>query len=122
MLFCLRFATATETPCPGPGQALEPYISEEIMRLHHTAHHQAYVNGLNAAEEAYKAAKSTREQIGLQRAIKFNGGGAAPPPPFLFRRPPPLPPRSRAPTNQTPFLRVLRCSGHINHSLFWKNL
>jgi len=56
------------------------------MELHHSKHHQAYVNGLNAAEEAYVKAPSTREKIALQAALKFNGGG------------------------------------HINHSLFWKNL
>lgn len=47
------------------------------MELHHTKHHQAYVNGLNAAEEQLKNAKSIQEQIGLQAAIKFNGGGAS---------------------------------------------
>ncbi|KAG6857493.1 hypothetical protein H0H87_002118 [Tephrocybe sp. NHM501043] len=66
--------------------ALEPHISSEIMKLHHTKHHQAYVNGLNAAEESYAKAESTKEKIALQAALKFNGGG------------------------------------HINHSLFWKNL
>ncbi|KAH9957829.1 Mn superoxide dismutase [Russula dissimulans] len=66
--------------------ALEPYISAEIMELHHAKHHQAYVNGLNASEEAYAKAPSTYERISLQPALKFNGGG------------------------------------HINHSLFWKNL
>jgi len=55
--------------------ALEPHISEEIMKLHHTKHHQAYVNGLNAAEESYAKAKSPKEQIALQAALKFNGGG-----------------------------------------------
>ncbi|MGI0079690.1 MAG: superoxide dismutase, partial [Nitrososphaerales archaeon] len=25
--------------------ALEPYISQEIMKLHHDKHHLAYVNG-----------------------------------------------------------------------------
>ena len=59
-----------------PSQALEPYISKQIMELHHTKHHQAYVNGLNAAEEQLKKSKSIEEQIGLQAAIKFNGGGA----------------------------------------------
>ncbi|PMD48968.1 hypothetical protein L207DRAFT_550731 [Hyaloscypha variabilis F] len=29
--------------------ALEPYISEQIMTLHHSKHHQLYVNNLNAA-------------------------------------------------------------------------
>lgn len=56
-------------------KALEPYISAEIMELHHTKHHQAYVNGLNAAEEAYVKAPSTRERIALQAALRFNGGG-----------------------------------------------
>jgi Fe-Mn family superoxide dismutase len=45
------------------------------MELHHTKHHQGYVNGLNAAEEAYLKAPSTRDKIALQAALKFNGGG-----------------------------------------------
>jgi len=31
--------------------SLEPYISAEIMTLHQTKHHQAYINGANAALE-----------------------------------------------------------------------
>lgn len=31
--------------------ALEPVISAEIMQLHHSKHHAAYVNNLNVAEE-----------------------------------------------------------------------
>ncbi|KAH9474683.1 Superoxide dismutase [Mn], mitochondrial [Psilocybe cubensis] len=76
----------TLPPLPYAYDALEPYIAEEIMTLHHTKHHQTYVNGLNAAEEAYAATDSTAKRISLQNALKFNGGG------------------------------------HINHSLFWKNL
>ncbi len=45
------------------------------MELHHSKHHQAYVNGLNAAEEAYAKAAAPKEQIKLQSALKFNGGG-----------------------------------------------
>ena len=45
------------------------------MTLHHTKHHQAYVNGLNDAEEKYSKATTTEEKITLQSAIKFNGGG-----------------------------------------------
>lgn len=57
---------------------LEPVISEEIMRIHHTKHHQAYVNNLNAALEKYAAAEAKGDvaaMIALQSAIKFNGGG-----------------------------------------------
>lgn len=45
------------------------------MKLHHQKHHQAYVNGLNAAEEAYAKSVSTKDHIALQSALKFNGGG-----------------------------------------------
>lgn len=55
--------------------ALEPYISEKIMTLHHTKHHQAYVNALNAAEANYVQAATPKERIALQAAIRFNGGG-----------------------------------------------
>jgi hypothetical protein len=58
-----------------PYNALEPYISEEIMVLHHTKHHQTYVNALNASEKAYADAGTPKERIALQAAIKFNGGG-----------------------------------------------
>ena len=65
----------TLPPLPYPYEALEPYISREIMTLHHTKHHQTYVNALNAAEQAYAKAQSPRERIALQAALKFNGGG-----------------------------------------------
>ena len=51
------------------------------MELHHSKHHQAYVNGLNAAEESYAKAPSPKDQIRLQAALKFNGGGECPPRP-----------------------------------------
>ena len=58
--------------------ALEPVISWQIMELHYTKHHQAYVNNLNAALEKYQEAESKNDvaaMIALQQAIKFNGGG-----------------------------------------------
>ena len=45
------------------------------MKLHHLKHHQAYVNGLNTAEEAYVKSHSVNERIALHAALKFNGGG-----------------------------------------------
>lgn len=58
--------------------ALEPFISGQIMQIHHTKHHQAYVNNLNIALEKYEkaqAANNISEMIALQGAIRFNGGG-----------------------------------------------
>lgn len=57
---------------------LEPVISAEIMQLHYTKHHQAYVNNLNKALTDYAAAESKNDlaqMVALQSAIKFNGGG-----------------------------------------------
>ena len=45
------------------------------MELHHTKHHQAYVNGLIAPEDAYFKTPLTRDQIALQATLKFNGRG-----------------------------------------------
>ncbi|KAM0268516.1 hypothetical protein ACHAPA_005046 [Fusarium lateritium] len=58
--------------------ALEPSICAQIMELHHSKHHQAYVTNLNAALKTYSTATSSNDiagQIALQSAIKFNGGG-----------------------------------------------
>lgn len=58
--------------------ALEPIISAEIMQLHYSKHHNAYVTNLNAALEKYKEAEMKNDiaaMIGLQQAIRFNGGG-----------------------------------------------
>ncbi len=58
--------------------ALEPVISAEIMRLHHSKHHQTYINNLNAALEKFKEAAKNKDVAGMiavQGAIKFNGGG-----------------------------------------------
>ena len=38
--------------------ALEPVISAEIMQLHHSKHHQTYVNNYNVAEEKLAEAVS----------------------------------------------------------------
>lgn len=74
--------------------ALEPYISEEIMKLHHDKHHAAYVNNLNAAVEKHpdlfdKTAEDLLKDLNnipedIRTAVKNNGGG------------------------------------HVNHSMFWE--
>ena len=70
--------------------ALEPFISGEIMELHHSKHHAGYVTGANAAlaalEEARKSGDAADKVATISKNLAFNLGG------------------------------------HINHSLFWKNL
>ena len=65
-------------PLPYDFSALEPVISAEIMELHYTKHHKAYVTNLNVALEKYHEAETKNDvsqMISLQAAIKFNGGG-----------------------------------------------
>jgi len=58
--------------------ALEPAISGQIMELHHSKHHQTYVNSYNTAADQYAAAEASNDiasKIALQAAINFHGGG-----------------------------------------------
>jgi len=58
--------------------ALEPTISAEIMKLHHSKHHATYIANLNAAEEKLADAQAKNDVnaiIALAPALKFNGGG-----------------------------------------------
>lgn len=65
-------------PLPYDFNALEPFISAEIMTLHYTKHHQTYVNNLNKALEQYNEAAQKKDLAAMESllsAIKFNGGG-----------------------------------------------
>ncbi|MGH7799436.1 MAG: superoxide dismutase [Thermodesulfobacteriota bacterium] len=74
-------------------EALEPHIDARTMEIHHTKHHQTYVNNLNAALEKHHnlQTKSVEELIkdlnaipeDIRTAVRNNGGG------------------------------------HLNHSMFW---
>ena len=69
--------------------SLEPWISGQIMELHHDKHHATYVAGANTALEKMAEARESGE-FGtvpmLEKNLAFNLGG------------------------------------HVNHSIFWKNL
>jgi Fe-Mn family superoxide dismutase len=65
--------------------ALEPYIDELTMSIHHGKHHAAYVNNLNAALEKYPELqeKSLEDLLtsldsvpeDIRAAVRNNGGG-----------------------------------------------
>jgi Fe-Mn family superoxide dismutase len=74
--------------------ALEPYVDAQTMEIHHSKHHQAYVNNLNAALEKHPELqeKDIKDLVAnlnevpedIRGAVRNNGGG------------------------------------HLNHSMFWK--
>ncbi|MFA5929733.1 MAG: superoxide dismutase [Candidatus Micrarchaeia archaeon] len=58
--------------------ALEPYIDEATMKLHHDKHHAAYVNGLNAALSKLSDARAKGDFASVQalsKAVAFHGSG-----------------------------------------------
>jgi len=58
--------------------ALEPYIDEQTVRLHHDRHHQGYVNGLNAALKRLGEARAEADYSAVRallRAVAFHGSG-----------------------------------------------
>lgn len=76
--------------------ALEPYFDKQTMAIHHSKHHQAYVNNANTVLEAYPelAKYSVEELIGHL---------------------------DKVPVDKRTFMRN-NAGGHANHSFFWKNL
>jgi Fe-Mn family superoxide dismutase len=66
--------------------ALEPHIDARTMEIHHTKHHQAYINKVNAAIEGSDLASKSIEDLvsGIasvpadkQGPVRNNGGGHA---------------------------------------------
>lgn len=85
--------TYTLPPLDYAYDALEPNIDAKTMEIHHTKHHQTYINNLNAALKDTEYADRSLEELltgikslpeNLRDAVRNQGGG------------------------------------HANHSLFWK--
>lgn len=65
-------------PLPYAYNALEPYIDEKTMRIHHDIHHQSYVDGLNKAEKKLEEARKSGDFELVkhwERELAFNGAG-----------------------------------------------
>ncbi|HEU5261222.1 MAG TPA: superoxide dismutase [Gemmatimonadales bacterium] len=75
----------TLPPLPYEYAALEPHIDRQTMEIHHTKHHQAYVNTLNAALDTHPALyeRSLEALLGgisgvpedIRTAVRNHGGG-----------------------------------------------
>ncbi len=88
--------THTLPQLPYNYNTLEPYIDEKTIEIHHSKHHQAYIDKLNIALQKHpdlfeKSIKELLKNINsvpedIRTAVKNNGGG------------------------------------HFNHTLFWENL
>ena len=66
--------------------ALEPHVDARTMEIHHTKHHQAYINKVNAALEGTEHADKCIVEVmkglndlpaDIQGAVRNNGGGHA---------------------------------------------
>lgn len=73
---------------PYAPEALEPHIDSQTMQIHHGKHHQAYINNVNKALEAFPelAAKPVEELVAglntivpeaIRPVVRNNGGGHA---------------------------------------------
>ncbi|MEM3727810.1 MAG: superoxide dismutase [Candidatus Bathyarchaeia archaeon] len=49
---------------------LQPYMSEEQLRIHHSKHHQAYVNGANAILQRLDKARKENIDIDVKATLK----------------------------------------------------
>lgn len=68
----------TLPPLPYPYNALEPYIDEATMRIHHDKHHKTYVDDLNKAEKKLQDARKSGNFDLVkhwERELAFNGAG-----------------------------------------------
>ncbi|MGO4540088.1 Fe-Mn family superoxide dismutase [Paenibacillus sp. 2TAB19] len=68
----------TLPPLPYDYDALEPYIDEQTMQIHHDIHHKSYVDGLNKAEKQLQIARETGNFDLVkhwERELAFNGAG-----------------------------------------------
>jgi Fe-Mn family superoxide dismutase len=79
-------------PLPYAYEALEPHIDTATMKVHHTGHHQAFINNLNRLAGEHEALREGAVEPLLARISTF---------PAAVRN---------------------SLGGHYNHTLFWQNM
>jgi Fe-Mn family superoxide dismutase len=65
-------------PLPYAYDALEPYMDEQTLHLHHDIHHKGYVDGLNKAEAKLEEARKSGDYALIkhwEREVAFHGSG-----------------------------------------------
>lgn len=62
-------------PLPYDVTALEPFLDAETLRLHHDAHHAAYVAGANAALAQQRSMSSAGTSAAVAQSLAFNLAG-----------------------------------------------
>ncbi len=70
----------TLPPLPYPTNALDGFLSAEILEIHHDKHHAGYVKGLNATLASLTEARAAGDFgaiKSLERALAFHGSGHA---------------------------------------------
>ena len=82
-------ATYTLPDLPYDYGALAPHIAPEIMELHHSKHHKAYVDGANTALDKLAEARESGDFANINKLEKD---------------------------------LAFHLGGHVNHSVFWKNM
>jgi len=65
-------------PLPYAYDSLKPFLSKDLLTLHHDGHHAGYVRGLNGTLSSLAAGRKTGRLGGikaLSRALAFHGSG-----------------------------------------------
>ena len=80
------------SPLPYAYDALEPNVDTQTMQIHHTKHHQTYINNINAGIEG-----TEWEKLSVEELVK----------------------RVNDVPNELKNNVINNAGGHANHSLFW---
>jgi Fe-Mn family superoxide dismutase len=62
--------TLSLSPLPYDYQALAPWMSETVLKLHHDKHHQAYVDGANKVQSQLAEARTSGAELDYKALAK----------------------------------------------------